>query len=157
MANIFSASDIVSMGIQIEKNGKDFYNTLVNLTKSQKAKELYKFLSGEEQKHIIVFQNILNRLDNSLTESYPGEYLEYMKTLASEYVFTQAGKGESLAKSAKTDKEAIDLGIGFEKDSIIFYEGMKKSIPQANHKVVDELIAQEASHLRRLSDLKKSL
>jgi len=157
MANIFSASDIVSMGIQIEKNGKDFYNALVNLTKSQKAKELYKFLSGEEQKHIIVFQNILNRLDNSLTESYPGEYLEYMKTLASEYVFTQAGKGESLAKSAKTDKEAIDLGIGFEKDSIIFYEGMKKSIPQANHKVVDELIAQEASHLRRLSDLKKSL
>jgi rubrerythrin len=157
MANIFSASDIVAMGIQIEKNGKDFYNALANLTQSQKAKELYKFLSGEEQKHIIIFQNILNRLDTSLTESYPGEYVEYMKTLASEYVFTQAGKGEALAKSAKTEKEAIDLGIGFEKDSIIFYEGMKKSIPQAHHKVVDELIAQEASHLRKLSDFKKSL
>ena len=53
--------------------------------------------------------------------------------------------------------EAINMGIGFEKDSIVFYEGMKKVVPEYDLKILDELIAQEQSHLRKLSDLKKNL
>jgi rubrerythrin len=158
MATIFSGSEIVRMGIQIEENGKAFYETLANQTKTDKAQELYRFLSAEEQKHIVVFQNILDKLDNSEpAEAYPGEYLEYMKVLADEYVFTQKDKGKHLAKQIKTDKDAVELGIKFEKDSILFYEGMKKSIPQTHHKVVNELILQETSHFRQLADLKRSL
>ncbi|MFH1655020.1 MAG: ferritin family protein [Candidatus Omnitrophota bacterium] len=158
MANIFSANEIVMIGIQIEKNGKDFYNALINQSKNEKAKELYKFLSGEETKHIVTFQNILDKLDaSSQAESYPGEYMAYMKDLSGKYVFTQKDKGEVIAKQTKNDKEAIDLGIGFEKDSIIFYEGIKKAIPQAHHKVVDELILQETSHLNKLNELKTNL
>jgi len=158
MANIFSANEIVMTGIQIEKNGKDFYNALVNQSKNEKAKELYKFLAGEEAQHIVTFQNILDGLDvSSQIESYPGEYVKYLQDLSSKHVFTQKDKGEAIAKQAKSDKEAIDLGIGFEKDSIIFYEGMKKSIPQAHHKIVDELILQETSHLNKLTELRKSL
>ena len=37
MGNIFAGSEIVELGIQIEKNGRDFYNTLVSQSKSQKA------------------------------------------------------------------------------------------------------------------------
>ena len=158
MANVFAGSEIVEMGIQIEKNGKDFYNALVNQSKNDKAKELYRFLAGEEQKHIIAFQSILDKLDvSSQAESYPGEYIQYVKDLSSKYVFTQKDKGEAIAKQVKSDKDAIDLGIGFEKDSIIFYEGIKKAIPQAHCKVVDELILQETSHLNKLTELKSSL
>ena len=37
MANVFAGSEIVEMGIQIEKNGKDFYETLVGQSKDNKA------------------------------------------------------------------------------------------------------------------------
>jgi len=158
MANIFSGTEIVMMGIQIEKNGRDFYNTLIPQSQNQKAKELYKFLASEEEKHILAFQGILDELDDSQSaESYPGEYISYMKNLSAEYVFTQEDKGRALAKSTKSDKEAVELGIRFEKDSILFYEAMKKSIPQAHQRIVDQLILQETSHLQKLSDLKKSL
>lgn len=158
MANIFSGTEIVMMGIQIEKNGKDFYNTLILQSQNRKAKELYKFLASEEEKHILAFQGILDKLEDSqAVESYPGEYISYMKTLAAEYVFTQEDKGQALAKSTKTDKEAIELGLRFEKDSILFYEAMKKSISSAHHNIVDQLILQEASHLKKLSDLKNNL
>ena len=158
MVNIFTGSEIVEFGIQIEKNGRDFYNTLINQSKNQKAKDTFKYLAGEEEKHITVFQEILNRVGKyEPPESYPGEYFAYMSSLASEHVFTQKDKGVETAKNTKSDKEAIDLGIGFEKDSIIFYEGMKKVVLGHDHKVIDELIMQEQSHLRQLSDLKKSL
>ena len=157
MVNIFTGSEIVEFGIQIEKNGRDFYKTLINQSKNQKAKDTFKYLAGEEEKHIAVFQEILNRVGKyEPPESYPGEYFAYMSSLASEHVFTQKDKGKELAKNIASDKEAIDSGIGFEKDSIIFYEGMKKVVLEHDHKVIDELIMQEQSHLRQLSDLKKS-
>jgi len=158
MVNIFAGSEIVELGIQIEKNGRDFYNALVKLSKNQRAKETFKYLAGEEEKHIAVFRKILDSVHKyEPPESYPGEYFAYMNALASEYVFTQEHKGDETAKRTKSDKEAINLGIGFEKDSILFYEGMKKVVPPYDHKIVDELIIQEQDHLRQLSDLKKSL
>jgi len=158
MGNVFAGAEIVEMGIQIEKNGRDFYDTLVDQSKSQEAKDLFKYLSGEEEKHIAVFQSILNSLSGyTPAESYPGEYIAYMNSLASEYVFTQKDKGAEIAKNTKSDKEAIDLGVKFEKDSIVFYEGMEKVVLDRDHKVIDELIAQEKIHLAKLTELKGNL
>ncbi len=158
MVNIFAGSEIVELGIQIEKNGRDFYNALVEQLKNQKAKETFKYLAGEEEKHIAVFQNILDSVHKyEPPESYPGEYFAYMNALARDYVFTQKDKGREIAKNVKGDKEAINLGIGFEKDSIIFYVGMKKVVPEYDHKIVDKLITQEQDHLRQMSELKESL
>ena len=158
MANIFSGSEIVELGIQIEKNGRDFYDTLVRQSKNKKAKEIFKYLAGEEEKHIAIFRRILDKLEKyEPPESYPGEYFAYMNALASDYVFTQKNKGEEIAKNITSDKEAVDTGIGFEKDSILFYQGMRKVVPEYDHGVIDELIAQEQNHLRQLSDLKKGL
>jgi len=158
VVNIFAGSEIVELGIQIEKNGRDFYNALVEQLKNQKAKETFKYLAGEEEKHIVVFQNILDSVHKyEPPESYPGEYFAYMNALARDYVFTQKDKGREIAKNVKGDKEAISLGIGFEKDSIIFYVGMKKVVPEYDHKIVDKLITQEQDHLRQMSELKESL
>ena len=158
MGNIFAGSEILEIGIQIERNGRDFYNLLLDKSKSPKAQEVYKYLAGEEEKHIAVFQGILSK-----TEKYEpagldaDEYFAYMNALASEHVFTKENKGKEVAGSVKSDKEAIDLGIGFEKDSIIFYEGMKKIVPEYDLRIINELILQEQNHLRQLSELKKKI
>lgn len=158
MGNIFAGSEIVEIGIQIEKNGKDFYSTVVGQSKNQKAKDIFKYLASEEEKHITAFQKILDTVQKyEPPEAYPGEYFAYMNALAKEYVFTQENKGSEIAKRTKSDKEAIESGLGFEKDSIIFYEGMKKVIPEYDLKIIDKLIAQEQEHLRKLSELKDNL
>lgn len=158
MGNIFSGSEIVEIGVQIEKNGYDFYHSLLGQSKSPKAKELFAFLADEEQRHIKVFQKILAGLEGyQPAESYPGEYFAYMSTLAQGYVFTKEGKGLEIARGVTDEKQAIDLGVGFEKDSIVFYEGMKKVVPKDDLKVIDQLIAQEQNHLKILLELKDNL
>ncbi len=158
MGNIFAGSEIVEIGIQIEKNGRDFYNTLSRQSKNPAASGIFKYLAGEEEKHIAVFQDILSK-----TEKYEpvgldaDQYFAYMNALASGYIFTQKDKGQEVAKKIKTDKEAVDMGIGFERDSIIFYEGMKKTVPDYDQKLVDGLIAQEQAHLMQLMDLKSKI
>lgn len=158
MGNIFAGSEIVELGIQIEINGRDFYNGLTKSAKSLKAKEIFKYLAGEEEKHIVAFQKILVSVEKyEPQEARADEYFAYMNALAIEHVFTQKNKGEEIARKIKSDKEAADMAIGFEKDSIIFYEGMKKAVPEHDLKLLDELILQEQNHLLQLTELKKNL
>lgn len=158
MGNIFAASEIVELGIQIETNGRDFYNTLVKQSKNKKAEDIFKYLAGEEEKHIAAFQKILDNTEKyEPPKIYADEYLAYMNALAGEYIFTQKDQGELIAKKIKGDLEAVDTGIKFEKDSIIFYAGIKKVVPEYGHKIVEELIRQEENHLRQLIDLKKQI
>lgn len=158
MANVFGGSEIVEMGIQIEKNGKGFYETLASQLKNEKAKKIYKYLAGEEEKHIAVFKNILDSVQKyEPPEAYTGEYFAYMSALAGEYVFTRKDRGKKIAQKTKSDKEALNLGIGFEKDSILFYTEMKKAVPKSDHHLLNALITQEQDHLKRLVNLKKEL
>jgi len=158
MGNVFSGIEIVEIGVQIERNGMDFYNEVAASSRSPKAKKIFLFLAGEEHRHISIFQMIMNSVENyEPSGAYPEEYFAYMNTLASGHVFTEKDRGSEIAKTAKSDIEAVDLGIGFEKDSIEFYEGMKKVVPEHDHGLVEELIRQERDHLGKLTEIKKEL
>lgn len=158
MANIFAGSEIVGLGIQIEKNGRDFYAALAKQSKSTKAQGVFTFLAGEEEKHILTFQKILDSVEKyEPPEAYPGEYFAYMSTLADKYVFTKKDKGREIAKTLKDNAQALNMGIGLERDSIDFYENMKKVVPAYDHKIVEGVIIQEQNHLKMLADLKNKL
>jgi len=62
MGNLFSGSEITEIGVQIEKNGKDFYDELTKKSKNQKAKEIFSYLSGEEENLIAQEQDHLRQL-----------------------------------------------------------------------------------------------
>jgi rubrerythrin len=158
MGNKFAGSEVVEIGIQIEKNGRDFYSALAKNSKNPEASQVFKYLAGEEEKHIKAFQGILDKLEKYEPAGLDAdEYYAYMNALASEYVFTQKNKGEEVAKTIKADKEAIGIGIKFEKDSIVFYVGIKRVVPEYGQKIVEQLINQEQNHLKQLLELRKKI
>jgi rubrerythrin len=145
---------MVELGIQIEINGRCFYDGIADKSRSVEARKVFRFLAGEENKHIEDFKKILDSVINyEPVESYPQEYFSYMNSMVSRVVFTQDGKGEEIAKTTTSDRQAIELAIGFEKDSIEFYEGMKRMIPEHDKRLLDELIAQEHDHIKKLQGL----
>lgn len=155
MGNIFSGSEVIELGIEIEKNGRDFYGALVQKSENESARSVFLRLAGEEEKHLEVFRGMLEKFGpGDAVEPYSDEYAAYMRALASECVFTEAGRGSRVAAGAKSETEAIDLGIGFEKESILFYEGMKKMVPDYDHRILSELVRQEQTHLTLLLGLK---
>ncbi len=158
MVNVFSAAEVVELSIRIEENGRDFYNGIINLSKSQTAKEVFELLSSEEEKHIKRFEEILSKVKKyEPAEAYPNEYFSYLKSLSGEHVFTKEKKGTEVAGRIKTEKEAIELGIGFEKDSILFYQEMKKFVLTSEQNIIEKLLEEEKEHLRKLFELDKSV
>ncbi len=158
MEKVFAPVEIVEIGIQIEINGKDFYDGVAKKSKDKKAREIFKYLSGEEEKHIGVFADILATVKQYRPkEAYPQEYFAYMNSLASEHVFTQKNKGKETARKVKNEIEALDLGIGFEKESIVFYEEMKRIMPEKDINLLEGLIREERKHLADLTNIKDML
>lgn len=154
----FSGCEIVELGIQIEVNGRDFYTELSKAADDPDLRKVFEELARQEDDHIAAFKNIFSSTcEYEPKGAYPEEYFAYMNAMAGDHVFTQKGKGTEIAKSVKDNKEGIELGIGFEKDSILFYEEMKKYIPEKDASLVDKIIGEEKKHLKRLQELKEDM
>ena len=154
--NIFKASEVLKIAVQIEKNGLAFYTQIKEQTKYFPLQQVFDYLAKEEVKHQRTFESLLGQVgDYEPAESYPGEYETYLKAIAGENIFAQSDAMKQIARKAVSDKEAIDMGIGFEKDSIIFYGEIKKFVPASDEAVIEKVLAEEKEHLLKLLELRK--
>lgn len=155
----FYGKEILDMAIQIEKNGKAFYKEMENLSQESELKEVYGLLAEEEVKHIEEF----NRLRDDLKSDRPDhslerdEYVLYLDLLADEHIFKADGSGEKMAGETVDKLGGLEIGIQFEKDSILFFWELYRLIMEKERSVIDRLIQEEKKHLQKLSAMKKRL
>jgi len=158
VAITFSGSELINIAIGIEKRGIAFYDTMAKSTENTATRDVFKYLADMERMHIHIFQGMLGEVDKyQIPETYAGEYAAYLQALVDSAVFTDDTITNEMATQASSDIEAMELAIGAEKDSILFYYEMKEIMPQRAQPTVSKIIAEEKSHLRELSELKKKL
>lgn len=157
MSDTFGVCEIIEMGIEIEKNGRDFYKSLAAKTRDLVLAELFTYLGKEEEKHIAAFNSLRETVRGCDEEHTSDEYFAYMNALSRRHVFTQSGQGSNVAQKITTDQDALDMALSFETDSIVFFEGMKDVVPPSRQQILQELIAQEKKHVVRLNEMKKGV
>ena len=66
------------------------------------------------------------------------------------------GKEKSLPslEHLKTTEDAVHFAIGFEKETLLYFHSLKDVVKEKE--VVDEIINEEKSHIRWLSDFRKN-
>ncbi len=153
-----SGSELINIAIGIERRGIAFYDIMTKSTENATARDVFQYLADMERLHIQVFQGMLGEADKyQPAETYAGEHVAYLQALVDSSVFTDDIVTSEMATQADSDIEALELAIGAEKDSILFYYEMRDIMPQRARPTVDKIIAEEKSHLRQLSELKKKL
>ena len=156
MVEDYSGSDAVEIAVQIEKNGEAFYAKLAERAPQGEVKELFQYLAEAEKEHVATFQQILKEVfEYKPQDAFPEVFFVYMHELASQYVFTQKGKGEEVASSVKDFSEGIGVALGFERDSINFFEEVKKMVPEKDKGLIDKVIQEEKKHIKQLLDKKE--
>jgi len=155
---VFSGSELVNVALGIEKNGIAYYDSLAELTTEAALKNAYNYLANMERKHMQIFQRMLDSI-GKYQPTHAGEteeeYELYLKALVDSVVFTNDKVARQMAQKASSPAEAIQIALGAEKDSIIFYCEMRDLVPERDRSIIDEIIREEKSHVRQLSDLKK--
>ena len=158
MSISFSGSELINIAIGIERRGITFYDIMTRSTENATARDVFQHLADMEREHIQIFQGMLSEANRyQPSETYTGEYAAYFQALVDSAVFTDDMATSEMATQVESDIEAMELAIGAEKDSILFYYGMRDIMPQRAQPTVNKIITEEKSHLRQLSELKKKL
>ena len=158
MSIAFSGSELVNIAIGIERRGVTFYDTMTKSTKNVTARDVFQYLANVEREHIQIFQNMLTKAEKyQFPETYAEEYAAYLQALVDSAVFTDDFITSEVATKAGSDIKALELAISAEKDSILFYYGIKEITPRRAQSTVNKILTEEKSHLRQLSELKKGL
>lgn len=158
MSEFFKASELLEFAIQIEKNGETFYRAAAKKSRNDKIGKVFLNLADEEVKHRDIYNELLKSAESyQPPESYPGEYFLYLQAYADQHIFVDKGDIEKKAEMTKSDIEAIDLAIGFEKDSILYYLEMIDHVPENEKHIIDKVIKEERNHYLKLTEVKKEL
>jgi rubrerythrin len=149
MAFDFNADDIFNMAEQIEENGAEFYKKASDSMNDAHYKKFLLDLSAMEEEHKKIFENMhasLSENEKKPTVFDPrDESVQYLKALADMRVFYQK-------QMEASSLEAILMSaLGAEKDSIVFYLGMKDLVPEKLGKgKIDAIINEEKKHIQML-------
>jgi rubrerythrin len=158
MSISFSGSELINIAIGIEGRGIVFYDVMAKSTQNEAAREVFNYLADMEREHIETFKGMLEGADKfQIPADESGQYTAYLRALVDSAVFSDDMVSSEMAAQAESDTAALELAIRAEKDSILFYYEMKEVMPQRAQATVNKIIAEEKSHLRQLSELKKKL
>jgi len=100
---------------------------------------------------------MLSEADKYQFSETAGEYAVYLQTLVDTAVFSDELIAGKMASWTGNEISTLELAIGAEKDSILFYYEMREIMPRRAQPTVNRIISEEKSHLRQLSELKKKL
>ncbi len=151
----FNANEILIMAAKIEENGAKFYREAAENV-SGEEKDFLLELAEMEDDHEKTFNALSAELTNAEKEGQSfdpdNEAVEYCKALADMRVFFEKKSDFS------SMKEIVKEAILAEKDSIVFYLGMKELVPEGLGKdKVDKIIKEEMSHIKLLTKKLKTL
>lgn len=146
----FNADEIFEMAEQLERNGAVFYRDAAEGVSDIPAREMLLRLAEMEDEHGKTFAALRSELTAPEKESTVfdpnAEASLYLQALISTRVFFE--KEIDISSLEAILKSAIDA----EKDSILFYVGIKDAIPEKLGKDrVDAIIKEEMGHIQLLS------
>jgi len=156
MSQMFSADEIFEMAEQIERNGAKFYRRATEGDFEEDYRQKLLELAEMEIEHEKTFAAMRTQLSGTKTgptvfDPY-GEAALYLQAMANDYVFdVNADPSENLA--GKSVEEILNKAIGAEKDSIVFYLGIKDMVPERfGRDKIDKIMREEMGHVTLLSD-----
>jgi rubrerythrin len=161
MSYDFSADEIFEIAEQIERNGARFYRQMAENISDKPIRKLFLDFAAMEDDHEKAFALMRADLSDKERESMvfdpEGEASLYLRALADMRVFDKKAEKDFVLPAELPEREknvkVFQEAINREKDSIVFYLGMKELVPEnLGREKIDGIIQEEMKHIRLLSN-----
>jgi rubrerythrin len=149
---LFSEREILEIAVRMEKNGEHEYRKAANEVSDRVLIESLRWMAAEESEHADFFSGLMGELDTRSKSPFgvemDGAFLKDLiggSSLSLKTVdFAQVASLEAL----------LTIFIGFEEDSILFYQMITPMIEDSETRDrVERIIAEERAHIKRLREL----
>ena len=147
MAITFNADEALAMAEQIERTGRTFYLRAAEITPEGEAHKLLADLAEWEKGHEALFAAMraeLTEEEKRATTFDPDGNIElYLGAMADTHVFNLNEDPAALLSGDETPEQILKTALGFERDSILFFVGLAKVVPERLGRGRVEAVTQE--------------
>jgi len=155
---LFSVAELLQMAVKDEETGIAFYKALAEVARNSNVKDKCLAISKQEEGHARRFREMVQEVGEFKTaEEYAGQYESYVRALLDSRAFPEPEQAAERARQSASDKEAIDIAMRLERDTLLFLQEMKNFVPSTHTGYVDEIIDEERGHLSDLTMLMESI
>ena len=160
MDPLMNAEEILEIACDIERNGAAFYRRAGELADSDEARSMLNELAEMEDEHERAFQAMTEALRGENPEwlskqfeaSSPDDPELYLHAAAQGHVFDLDVEPAAQLTASHSLKDVLQIAIGLEKDSVVFYTSLKDAVPDNQGKAkIDDIIREEVQHIALLS------
>ena len=147
-----SGADIIDLAVQTEVRGEAFYRQAATMSGNGEAGRLFAYLADEELRHKKVFQGLSPAIIN--TEMDPTTWDEaqmYIAATVDASFFSRADAPIRAVPAGATIGDMLRQAIEFEKQTLLYFYALRDLIQPANRPILDNVIQEEKSHVRRLA------
>lgn len=153
MSQIFNADEVFAIGVQIEKNGRDFYLSAKNKIQNSEIQKLLEELARWEGEHINFFEQLRKSLPNgaggTIENDSDGLIYLYLKSFADNKVFKNK---TNVVNECRSILDILNKALDFERESVVLYSSMKEIVPEnLGKEQIDKLISEELRHVALLT------
>ena len=152
MSIVFNADEIFEMAIRIENNAADFYRKAASQQSDTENQKFLERLAGMEVQHRKIFTEMRTTLTEKEKDPKVFDPYDEISQYLAAMVDTMGGEGSPSVADSLTGDESL------EKDTILFYLGIKDMIPvQSGQDRIDEIIREERRHVIQLTNVLKKI
>ncbi len=156
MSVTFNAIEIFEIAERIERNGVKFYCKAAEGLSDEDIRQTLLSLAEMEAGHEETFANMRKEISHKerelITFEPENEMTLYLRAIADGHIFEMKKDPSEQLTGKETVEDILKLAIEAEKNSIIFYLGLKNFVPaKAGKDKVDEIIEEEIGHIAELN------
>ena len=149
---VFPIGDVFDTAIQIEQNGASFYTKAAQHAWKSPLRETLLELAHAESVHAASFAWIKARLSDpsgkATQADASGMVARYLQVFSESMVFNMASDAIQTVSDVPGMKKLLTLAVERERDSILFYTGIRAELPEgADRDAIDAMITEEMAHL----------
>ena len=152
----FSADEVFEIAERIEENGAAFYQAMAEHVEPGLRELMVEFAEWErdhKRRFAAMREELSARSREPTTFDPDDEVCLYLRALASGEVFDLKADPVAELGEQPTSAAILAYALGREKDSIVFYVGMRDMVPaRFGRDRIDAIIREEMSHVATLSE-----
>ncbi|MFA6133839.1 MAG: ferritin family protein [Phycisphaerae bacterium] len=148
---------VLEMAERIERNGVDFYQIAARYVSDARSAQLLLQLAAMEGRHEEIFAEMRRRLGGGPESGEPldpdSETALYLRGLLAGKFFDIRTTPADYLRPKDTASDILLTAIGLEKETLVFYEGVKQVVRPADRPVVERVLAEEMGHIAQLASV----
>ena len=158
----FNANEIFEMAEEMERNGARFYRKAAENASDNQTKQMLLDMADMEDGHLKTFKEMREELsgqEKGWTVFDPdNQSVLYLQAMADARGYEGKITPNEELTGSETPKEILETALNSEKESVVFYFGLKSLVPpKTGRDKVEAIIIEELSHITTLLNKLKSL